>query len=99
MKASIRSPRLNALIMAVAYMIAPISLTRPFVNRARSLGFSLEEVAELLDLWRDRNRSTADVKALAKHHMASVERKSRSSMPPAGRSIISFANAAGVTEG
>ena len=49
--------------------------TLRFVQRARSLGFSVKEVGELLALWRDRDRSSADVKALALGHVARIERK------------------------
>ena len=33
-----------------------------FVGRARSLGFPIATIAELLALWRDRSRSNADVR-------------------------------------
>jgi Cu(I)-responsive transcriptional regulator len=36
-----------------------------FVANARDLGFPIEEIRALLNLWQDRNRSSADVKALA----------------------------------
>ena len=45
-----------------------------FVKRARDLGFSLDDVARLLALWRDK-KSSREVKALAEHHVAAVERK------------------------
>ena len=46
-----------------------------FIRRARSLGFSVEEVAELLDLWRDRSRSSRRVKALANRHLEDIDGK------------------------
>ncbi|MGF1631131.1 MAG: Cu(I)-responsive transcriptional regulator [Kiloniellaceae bacterium] len=49
--------------------------TLRFVQRARSLGFSVEEVGSLLALWRDRSRSSAEVKAMAEHRLADIERK------------------------
>jgi len=49
--------------------------TLRFVHRARSLGFSVNEVADLLTLWRDRNRASADVKALARRHLDDIDRK------------------------
>lgn len=49
--------------------------TLRFVQRARSLGFSVEEVGNLLALWRDRSRSSAEVKALARHRVEDIDRK------------------------
>lgn len=51
--------------------------TLSFIARARGLGFSLEEIGSLLDLWRDRNRASADVKAIVDRHMQEVEAKIR----------------------
>lgn len=49
--------------------------TLRFVQRARSLGFSVKDVGNLLALWRDKERSSADVKALALEHVERIERK------------------------
>jgi len=49
--------------------------TLRFVQRARGLGFSVEEVGSLLALWHDRARSSAEVKALARHRLAGIDRK------------------------
>lgn len=46
-----------------------------FVKRARSLGFSIEEVGELLSLWRNRRRNSATVKALAGRHLEALNQK------------------------
>lgn len=46
-----------------------------FVQRARSLGFSIEECRALLSLYDDRDRASADVKALAKSHLKQIEEK------------------------
>ena len=46
-----------------------------FIQRSRSLGFSVRDVGMLLDLWHDRSRASAEVKALATAHMAEIDRK------------------------
>ncbi|MHA7774569.1 Cu(I)-responsive transcriptional regulator [Roseibium sp. M-1] len=46
-----------------------------FLQRARSLGFSIEECRELLSLYEDRNRASADVKALTRSKIREVDRK------------------------
>jgi DNA-binding transcriptional MerR regulator len=46
-----------------------------FVRRGRDLGFSLDEVRELLRLSDDRSQSCAEVDRIAQVHPAEVERK------------------------
>ncbi|MFS4437680.1 Cu(I)-responsive transcriptional regulator [Paracoccaceae bacterium GXU_MW_L88] len=48
-----------------------------FVRRARDFGFSVEECRDLLGLYQDQNRSSADVKRLAKHRLTEIEEKQR----------------------
>lgn len=48
-----------------------------FIRRARDLGFSIAEIADLLGLWRDRSRRSADVKLLAENHIEALESKIR----------------------
>jgi len=46
-----------------------------FIRRGRDLGFSLNEVRELLRLSDDRSQSCADVDRIARVHLIEVERK------------------------
>ncbi|HZJ95235.1 MAG TPA: Cu(I)-responsive transcriptional regulator [Thiopseudomonas sp.] len=44
-----------------------------FIKRARDLGFSLERIKTLLDLWQNTERHSADVKALAQQYMTELD--------------------------
>ena len=49
--------------------------TLRFIRRARDLGFSMAEIAELLKLWQNRRRASADVKRIAQRHVVDLERR------------------------
>ncbi|MGK7864950.1 MULTISPECIES: Cu(I)-responsive transcriptional regulator [unclassified Falsiroseomonas] len=46
-----------------------------FIGNARDLGFPLTEIADLLSLWRDRGRASAEVKRLAQAHVTAIDEK------------------------
>lgn len=49
--------------------------TLRFIRRARDLGFSVDQIADLVSLWRDRQRASKDVKRVALEHVDVLERK------------------------
>lgn len=57
-----------------SYGTREVQLLR-FVRRARDLGFPVATIEDLLALWGDRSRHSADVKRLALDHMQALERK------------------------
>ncbi len=54
------------------YTMTEVQLLR-FIRRARDLGFSVERIGELLALWQDRSRQSADVKQIALQQIAGLE--------------------------
>ncbi len=48
-----------------------------FVRRAREFGFSIDDCRKLLDLYENRNRSSADVKHIATRRLDEISRKQR----------------------
>ena len=46
-----------------------------FIKRARGLGFSVAEVAELLSLYQDRDRASAEVKGIVEARLTEIDQK------------------------
>ena len=44
-----------------------------FIRRARDMGFSLERIGQLLGLWQNEQRHSADVKALVEQYIAELD--------------------------
>jgi Cu(I)-responsive transcriptional regulator len=49
--------------------------TLRFVRRARDLGFSIREIDQLLALWLNRRRTSAEVRRVAEKHIAELDAK------------------------
>ena len=49
--------------------------TLRFIKRSRDMGFSMEQVGELVGLWHNRRRTSASVKRIAKSHLAELEQR------------------------
>ena len=49
--------------------------TLHFIRRARDLGFGMADIAQLLDLWRNRRRASATVKKLALSHIEALQQR------------------------
>ncbi len=49
--------------------------TLRFIKRSRDLGFSMEEISELVGLWHNRRRASASVKRIAEKHLGELEQR------------------------
>jgi MerR family transcriptional regulator, copper efflux regulator len=49
--------------------------TLRFIRHARDLGFSMVEIEELLKLWQNQRRSSANVRKIAMQHLAALDAK------------------------
>jgi MerR family copper efflux transcriptional regulator len=49
--------------------------TLRFIKRARELGFSMPEIAELASLWQNRRRASANVKRIAQKHATELAQR------------------------
>lgn len=58
------------------YSERDVSILR-FIRQARRLGFSMQQIAELLGLWSNDRRTSREVKSLAQAHLADLEEKMR----------------------
>ncbi len=51
--------------------------TLRFIRQARDLGFSIQQIGELVGLWQNRRRPSRQVKALAEAHIRELEQKTQ----------------------
>ncbi len=49
--------------------------TLRFIKRARGMGLSMADIAELLTLWQNRRRSSADVRKIASRHLDQLNQR------------------------
>ena len=49
--------------------------TLRFIKRSRDLGFSMAEIAELVSLWQDSSRASAQVKHIAQRHVDELSQR------------------------
>lgn len=49
--------------------------TFKFIKTSRSLGFTMKDIKELLSLWKNKKRTSSNVKKIAEKHIENLERK------------------------
>lgn len=52
-----------------------------FVKRSRELGFSMKDIKQLVSLWRNKNRSSSQVRSIALKHQRELEKKLKEFRP------------------
>ena len=58
------------------YTARDVSVLR-FIRQSRRLGFSMEQIADLLGLWGNDRRTSREVKQVAQTHLSDLEQKMR----------------------
>ena len=61
-------PRVNRTDSGYRLYSEPEVHTLRFIKRSRELGFSMDEIGELVGLWQNRRRTSAGVKRIAQKH-------------------------------
>lgn len=56
------------------YSAADVHTLR-FIRRARDLGFGMDEIAQLVGLWQDKARASAQVKRIAQTHITALSER------------------------
>lgn len=46
-----------------------------FVKRSRELGFTMKDIKQLVSLWRNKTRSSSQVKSIATKHIQELDKK------------------------
>lgn len=49
--------------------------TLKFIRRSRDLGFSIEQIGNLISLWQDKSRTSREVKQMAQSHLDFLDQK------------------------
>ena len=71
---ALHGQRRTRIVQRFLYSHAEVHILR-FIKRARDLGFSTARIEQLVRLWRDQDRASAEVKRLADEHIDELQRK------------------------